>query len=164
MTWKPHEMRPDDIFTFGKHKGKDLFTAYFIDRGWVDWSVNNKLITITVDDYLLMCGKMSDYYTIKTEINRIQHNIKPKKRKEKVYFISDGNGHIKVGHTFDVKDRLRVLQTSNAGILKVVKIINGDTAKEKEFHKRLKHLKVRGEWFKDCDELWDAVKEIQNNT
>ena len=89
-----------------------------------------------------------------------------------VYFISDGNGHIKIGKSNNVEERLKTLQCGNAVELRVVHVIECQSEKEafeleSELHQNLasvsstKKLKTPGcEWF---DIVWnDLFKNRQN--
>jgi hypothetical protein len=67
-----------------------------------------------------------------------------------VYFISNGRGAIKIGHTAaNVRTRLAQLQGASPYRLKVCAVI--DTADQKRIEKQLhcehKHRRLEGEWF-----------------
>jgi len=65
-----------------------------------------------------------------------------------IYFIQDSNG-IKIGLTKNLKERIYSLQTGNSCKLKLVAYIETDHMHklEKQFHRHLKSLSIRGEWF-----------------
>lgn len=45
--------------------------------------------------------------------------------------------------------------------LRLLATIPGGRAVESSIHKRLAHLRQRGEWFKDCEELRRAIRELK---
>ena len=72
-----------------------------------------------------------------------------------VYFIQEGkgnHGHIKIGKSRNVNERLKSLQTGNPRKLTLMASIRCKTANdayrlEKKLHKKFKSHHVRGEWF-----------------
>ena len=72
-----------------------------------------------------------------------------------VYFIrAQGTGYIKIGFSQSHPNkRLRALQTGSADTLELLAFIAGDQAKERELHRRFEHLRIRGEWFHDEQDL-----------
>ena len=82
-----------------------------------------------------------------------------------VYFISDGQGHMKVGVASDIVTRLSSMQVGNASELQVVHLIQMETLSEayrleSEIHDALQHSRVRGEWFR----FDDAISYLQGST
>lgn len=85
-----------------------------------------------------------------------------KQRKAKngvVYVISDGQ-RFKVGHTKNITQRLRQLQTGASERLTVIASMPGEFELERSLHQRLKPLQAIGEWFHDGPELIEVVLEI----
>ncbi len=71
-----------------------------------------------------------------------------------IYFIQARHGGpIKIGSTTDLYARLRALQTSAAGELRIIATCDGDQVREREIHTFLDRFRVRGEWFADCIEV-----------
>lgn len=69
-----------------------------------------------------------------------------------VYFISDGQGHCKIGVASDIYKRFNTLQVGSAFDLKVKHLIYTDTLDEaykteNHYHTILNSKKIRGEWF-----------------
>ncbi len=86
-----------------------------------------------------------------------------------VYFIQIiSSGEIKIGYSTNVKKRMNGLQTAIPEKIKLLGFFAGDKQKEKELHKKFKHLRIKGEWFK-CDasiiDLINSCNELtfQNN-
>lgn len=79
-----------------------------------------------------------------------------------VYFVECA-GRIKIGYAKDVKDRLKALSTGSAHNLTLLGAIDGSVHYERAIHKRLKHLRQRGEWFEDCKEVRDLLTLLQTN-
>jgi len=79
-----------------------------------------------------------------------------------VYFIQDtGTGHIKIGWSKGVEDRLRTLQQANPSELLLLRSVNGGRKEEAGFHRKFQRLRVRGEWFRPTPELLDFIKGIR---
>lgn len=88
---------------------------------------------------------------------------RPKRNRKKikgvVYFISDNNGHIKIGMTQDIKSRMNTLSTmvpTGVTLLKTIK--SNDCRKlEAKLHEKYADKRVNGEWFKldidECEEI-----------
>lgn len=69
-----------------------------------------------------------------------------------VYFISDGQGHCKIGVASDIKERLSTLQVSSAFELTIKHIEYTDDLDEayeieRHYHSQLHERRIRGEWF-----------------
>lgn len=69
-----------------------------------------------------------------------------------VYFVSDGQGHCKIGVASNLANRMNNLQVGSAYELSVKHIIYADSLDkayeiEREYHTALSSKIVRGEWF-----------------
>ena len=69
-----------------------------------------------------------------------------------VYFISDNNGHCKIGVASDIHNRFNTLQVGSAFELTIKDIFYTETLKEayeleNEYHIKLAKKNIRGEWF-----------------
>lgn len=83
-----------------------------------------------------------------------------------VYFIGFGErGPIKIGYASNVRRRLHCLQTAYVGRLRLLGKVHGSApamlALEAELHAKFAHLRLRGEWFSDGDDLLAYIKEIR---
>lgn len=58
-------------------------------------------------------------------------------------------GLIKVGHSLDVRHRLRAMQTDNPYQLSIAGTAIGTRADEAALHRRLAQHRMRGEWYRD---------------
>lgn len=88
------------------------------------------------------------------------NDIEIKRNTPCVYFISDGQGHCKIGIASDFYNRFNTIQVGSAYELQVKKIIytdDIDEAKdiERYYHGILSSKKIRGEWFEE-----NAVEDI----
>lgn len=88
--------------------------------------------------------------------------MKIKKGVPCVYFISDGQGHCKIGVASDIKARFNTIQVGCAYDLSIKHIIYCDTLDEaydieKQYHSALKDFNIRGEWYNE-----DAVENYYN--
>lgn len=78
-----------------------------------------------------------------------------------IYFIQAGNGGpIKIGYSKSPKLRLKELQTGNPDLLKVLSIIDGSIAKEKEIHKKFSQFNIKNEWFFPAKALLDYIEIV----
>jgi hypothetical protein len=67
-------------------------------------------------------------------------------KRKLVYFIeAEGCSQIKIGHSTDPEQRLKILQVGHPGQLRILLTMNGGEAMEKALHARFAHLRVRGE-------------------
>lgn len=78
-----------------------------------------------------------------------------------VYFILAENNKIKIGSTNNMEGRLSSLSIISPCKLELLGVIEGDHKKEKELHKKFKHIHSHGEWFNQHPEL---LKFIKNNS
>lgn len=71
-----------------------------------------------------------------------------KKKNDHLYLIVDiSNNKLKIGRSINPQKRLKQLQTSNSGLLKLMFIVNDKGYLEEELHDRFKMLRLCGEWF-----------------
>lgn len=69
-----------------------------------------------------------------------------------IYFVQRANGDIKIGTTIDFDVRLRAL-TYEHGNLQFLGWIEGGRDEEQSLHTQFSPCRVRGEWFKACEDL-----------
>jgi hypothetical protein len=75
--------------------------------------------------------------------------------------LAKGAKAIKIG--FSTKypsSRKRTLQTGNPHELKLLMLVQGTLRDEQRYHEQFAHLRIRGEWFKDCPEIRDFFREM----
>lgn len=85
----------------------------------------------------------------------------PVKPVERVYFILDPDRKcIKIGFSANVDARFENLQHGNPSPLRLLATVVGGRSREYQIHKRVRHLRLHGEWFKDCKELRGLIKEL----
>lgn len=90
---------------------------------------------------------------------RLKKEANPKKYKGFVYFIQgECGGAIKIGYSKNVTQRLKELQTGYPDILKVIKIIPGNEAREALIHEELAGYRLNGEWFRPDKFVLDKIK------
>lgn len=63
-----------------------------------------------------------------------------------VYFVRMGT-FVKIGHTLDVAARMKTIQTSCPAEIHLMKLVPGTVEIERDFHRRFRLHKARGEWF-----------------
>jgi hypothetical protein len=76
----------------------------------------------------------------------------------KVYFIS-APGRIKVGHTRKPEERLAQLRAVDMEPLTTIAVIDGSRKLERAIHDRIRPYAIRGEWFRDCSEVREAIND-----
>lgn len=81
------------------------------------------------------------------------HSVDPKTWGH-VYFVQRRK-RIKIGHTGAPHERLQALGKP----LKVLAIIPNTIISERDAHAKFAHLRVKGEWFRACPELYTFIKE-----
>jgi hypothetical protein len=112
---------------------------------------------VSSDDAVLIASRLLSAGIIKQDAE------KPIKLDGWVYFISDGD-FIKIGQSRTCPyGRIRSLQTASSTELKFLAMMRG-ADREQELHKRFAHLRARGEWFRQTEELIDFIKSIPGNT
>ena len=77
-----------------------------------------------------------------------------------IYFILSGDTAVKIGYTTNLDLRLSTLQSSNPEELKTYRVVNGSMLKERRLHRIFKHQHIRGEWFRWCDEIREAIDKL----
>jgi hypothetical protein len=81
-----------------------------------------------------------------------------------VYFISDGAGHIKIGVTGNIQERLAAMQLANATELRIEAVIPGGGAElESELHDLFGLARARGEWFHFTSDIRNYIDALQFN-
>lgn len=76
-----------------------------------------------------------------------------------VYFLRRADGLIKIGFSNTFATRLATL-TKSHGPLEVLRLINGDRRRERSVQSRLKRHHEYGEWFRDSEELRQAIADL----
>jgi hypothetical protein len=79
---------------------------------------------------------------------------------QKVYFVCDALGRIKIGFSNNVQKRVKALQTANSMPLTLVGTMPGTFATEKALHARFANARIQGEWFQPTDELISFIREV----
>lgn len=69
-----------------------------------------------------------------------------------VYFVECA-GRIKIGFSSDVPGRLKTLSTAAPASLELLATVAGTVCFERAIHKAAHAYRVRGEWFRDCEEV-----------
>jgi hypothetical protein len=94
-------------------------------------------------------------------------NFKSEKKVEKtqredksyLYLIYDTFNHsIKIGKSLNPLKRLETFQISNPNKLILLAIFEKEGKNEKKYHKIFEKHKIKNEWFKACDEIFDFFK------
>lgn len=79
-----------------------------------------------------------------------------------IYFIQgECGGAIKIGYAKNVSTRLKGLQTGYPDMLKILKVISGNQAKEDLIHDELSGYRLNGEWFKPDMFVIKKIKQYE---
>lgn len=78
-------------------------------------------------------------------------------REPAVYFIACGDDLIKIGHTTNLRSRLRSLRTATPKELRVLLVIPGTRDDEQELHRRFSAHRAGREWFFRCDAILEFI-------
>jgi hypothetical protein len=73
-------------------------------------------------------------------------------RKGDLYFIRCGDA-VKIGRTTNIVQRLANMQVNNPHEIDCLLLLKGQGKEEGRWHKRFKHHRVRGEWFRWAPDL-----------
>ena len=76
-----------------------------------------------------------------------------------VYFVSPGDDLVKIGHTTNLKSRVRTLQTGHSKPLEILLVLYGNRDFERQLHKRFSKQLKRGEWFRLSGEISKFIKD-----
>jgi hypothetical protein len=86
------------------------------------------------------------------------------RHKSWVYFIEcKGANAIKIGHSIDPKCRLEALQAGCPLKLSMVVRTCGGIQEEYDVHRRFRHLRIHGEWFRAEPELVDFILGLEDD-
>lgn len=77
-----------------------------------------------------------------------------------IYFAR-GDDYIKIGFSVLVKGRLLALNTASPNELELLATVPGSMAFERAIHQWLAPYRLRGEWFRDCAPVREAITAIQ---
>ena len=67
-----------------------------------------------------------------------------------LYAMADSHGHIKIGFTQNLEQRLRYVRTHQAQPVEVVEAWLGTRQDETDAHRELSKHRTQGEWYIDC--------------
>lgn len=70
-----------------------------------------------------------------------------------VYFVGNGNGQVKIGHSKEPLIRLAGLQTASPHKLELLAVVPGTEKVEAELHRKFATFRLSGEWFQLSDQL-----------
>lgn len=83
------------------------------------------------------------------------------KRMGCVYFIrAPKSAAIKIGFSKSPRERFYNLNTGSPEHLEYIGSIAQYQGFETSLHKKFAHLRIKGEWFKDCDELNNHIEDL----
>ncbi len=93
--------------------------------------------------------------------------MKRKTRKNRensqVYFIVAESGNIKIGTSVNIRNRMIGLNREYPGVgtLRLLYSFPGSYKEENDLHNALDHACIKGEWFKPCQEISDAIEKLK---
>lgn len=78
------------------------------------------------------------------------------------YFAADSQGAVKIGRSYNIKERLMQFQRDRGGEVTLLAMISGGDA-ELGLHRRFAHLKIDGEWYKPEPEMLEFIRGLNCN-
>jgi hypothetical protein len=86
----------------------------------------------------------------------------PVRRTRSLYFIQKGvDGPIKIGVASAVGSRIKTLQVGNAEPLKLLLTVDqSDDFNERALHRKFRHLRLEGEWFRPAPDLVEFIRSV----
>jgi hypothetical protein len=78
-------------------------------------------------------------------------------RESVIYFIACGDDLIKIGHTTNLRSRVRSLRTATPKELSVLLVIPGTRDDEQELHRRFSAHRAGREWFYRSDAILEFI-------
>lgn len=147
---------PNDDEIFSK-LDLHVFTKLGSTRAWSEEAIKESI-------EVLKRTKKGKKFIMKIMFPKKYQNLKDVfiKKNGKIYFIISENGLIKIGFTTKKMDRrLKELQCYSPDKLEVLETIEGNTKLESFLHRKFKHLKSHGEWFKNEKELMKFICNLR---
>ncbi len=84
-----------------------------------------------------------------------------------VYFVSTGNGLIKIGTTINFYNRMRDLRYTHKSPLKLLGFMPGGLAEEQEVHQQFRHLRIDNAWhaelFHPGPDLMEFIESLESS-
>lgn len=78
-----------------------------------------------------------------------------------IYFILAHEAKaIKIGYSANPRARYENLCTGSPEPLIFYGSVPGNREDETDLHKKFKHLRLNGEWFRECDELYNHIEDL----
>ena len=78
--------------------------------------------------------------------------------KSHVYLIEAENGRVKIGRTVFPERRWRTLFNQCPIKTRLIAVMDGDMAFERELHRKFAPFRVWGEWFSPCGEFAEFIQ------
>ncbi len=145
----------DEIFTIIAIEFTTYDRHFYVPTVIIRCRKINKNMQISQKTYSYMDGKIDDLeiitYDEATELVGKPRNTKSYKDK-RLYVFRNPYNLIKIGISSNIQERKSALEMASGYDLEILKIINKPEL-ESKLHKKFKHLKVKGEWFKFTDEV-----------
>lgn len=84
---------------------------------------------------------------------------------EEVYFLQMDNAdaYVKIGYSNNINGRVADLQVSSPYDIVLVDRLPGDRELERNLHRRFARYRVRGEWFRPSQEIFDFLKQTRQS-
>lgn len=122
--------------------------------------LNNIRFNLTQED-LRLINPICDAISISAfHQMRCLHTPERKSKKlANVYFLQRPDGKIKIGHSQDVKRRLKQIAPMAGDSLEILLVISGGSSLEVELHKQFGNEKHHGEWFQPSKHLLAFIKK-----
>ena len=107
------------------------------------------------------CSIQSCSKPVRASVSQEQFHLRPI-GVHSVYFALDrDSGEIKIGTSKKVRSRMKNVARETKRSIVVMATVDGDREVEQSLHRRFRHARIRGEWFRPVPELLDYIDSIK---
>ncbi len=105
------------------------------------------------------------YHATLPEATIEPRNIQAKRDgKSYVYFIGGEGTPVKIGFSSQPHERLAILQTAHWCQLRILAMVEGSLATERDYHEKFGRHRMNGEWFEPHPDVLAEISRLQAET
>lgn len=112
-----------------------------------------RTVNASLSDARLIAVRLAQEFALEDPNAQLQEAIRRERMSDKrpIYLVRNpATGLLKIGVATDIKARIMDLETGAGVRLQLIATIkSGGVRRERQIHKELKDLRIRGEWFRD---------------
>lgn len=122
--------------------------------------LGKRMILLKVDvEVVAAACEPTTFAEIKEDLFPQRPPLKASDQRGTIYFVRCVDW-VKIGWSSDLKGRLKSLQTTAPGEIKLIGKTRGSIKQERDLHSRFAHHRVSGEWFNADPEILEFVEAI----